>query len=76
MEDHQQMAELQAAQLKEAKDRETMRIAQLMEKDKTIANQQLDLLRANETARELETRLHQAEKTSRTGSQSVVGETY
>ena len=66
MEGHQQMAELQAAQLKEAKDRETMHIAQLMEKDKTIAKQQLDLLRASETAGELETRLHQAEKTPRT----------
>ena len=66
MEGHQKMAELQASQLKEAKDRETMHIAQLMEKDKTIANQQLDLLRANETARELETRLRQAEKTSET----------
>ena len=66
MEGHQKMAELQASQLKEAKDRETMHIAQLMEKDKTIANQQLDLLRANETARELETRLRQADETSGT----------
>ena len=43
-----------------------MHVAQLMEKDNTVANQQLDLLRANEKNRELEKKLRQAEEASRT----------
>lgn len=73
MEDHQKMAELRASQLKEATDRETMRLVQLMEKDNTILNQQLDLLRANEKNRELEERLRQAEEASRTAINQLWG---
>ena len=60
------IAELRESQLTEAKDRETMHVAQLMEKDNTILNQQLDLLRADEKNRELEERLRQTEEASRT----------
>jgi hypothetical protein len=73
MEDHQKMAELRASQLKEATDRETMHLVQLMEKDNTILNQQLDLLRANEKNRELEERLRQAEEASRTAINQLWG---
>ena len=66
MEGHKKMAELQAAQLTEAKDRENMHLAQLIERDYTIKNQQLDLSHANEKTRELEERLRQAEEASRT----------
>ena len=66
MEEHKKMAELQASQLAEAKDRENMHLAQLIERDYTIKNQQLDLLHANEKTRELEDRLRQAEEASRT----------
>ena len=71
MEDQKKMAELQAAQLIEAKDRENMHIAQLREREFTIKNQQLDIARGNERARELEERLRQAEKASSTAQSQL-----
>ena len=65
LEDQRKLTDLRESPLAEARDQATTQPAQLWERDNTILNQRIDLLRAEEKNRELEERLRKAEETAR-----------
>ena len=70
-EDQKQMRMVREKQLAEARDQASMRSAQLLERDNTILNQRLDILRVEERNREMEERVRRAEDAAMTATQEL-----